>query len=409
MMTNRVGLSVQSKLAILYILARRPGGQATFDELEREMKGLGERAEQTDKWTEFVELADIDVFRSDLVSCDEQGSFRITEAGQSLLRAIEDVPDHSADAATDRRTQWLKLIDTLKGAKERSKFDSGGRAHGEELDLRPLDEEATLEGQIGNRTAVGSLVLTQRVRTFDHADTIDNPIAIQDCAPAFQKPGFASTSTASERSSWRFNPTTSIASRLKRVVRILRGHVEVDISGTKIAKDRAAGIGGAVLALLSVLVIVIAGGAVIAVNHIKSLKAEIATLQRELVVIKNQAARLEAAESKREADQNDNQGRPGTEKTGGSGQSRQAASALNLSPDEIRAIREYIKPAPIAGQAISPSINVGDHITETTIPVPSPLIDKVPKLLGARFTIRNGAIILIKRDSYQADAVLPPY
>ena len=90
-------------------------------------------------------------------------------------------------------------------------------------------------------------------------------------------------------------------------------------------------------------------------------------------------------------------------------QSRQAASALSLSPDEIRAIKEYIKPAPIAGEAISPSINVGDYITEATIPVPSPLTDKVPNLLGARFTIRNGAIVLIKRDSHQADAVLLPY
>jgi hypothetical protein len=125
-------------------------------------------------------------------------------------------------------------------------------------------------------------------------------------------------------------------------------------------------------------------------------------------VIKNQAARLEAAESKREADRNDKQGRAGAEKTDGSGQSRQAASALSLSPDEIRAIREYIKPAPIADQAISPLISVGDHITEATIPVPSPLTDKVPKLVGAKFTIHNGAIIIIKRDSHQVDAVLGP-
>jgi hypothetical protein len=408
MMTNRVGLSVQSKWAILYILAHRPGGQATFDELEREMKGLGERAEQTDKWSEFVELADIDVFRSDLVSCDEQGSFRITEAGQSLLRAIEDVPEHSANAATDRRTQRLKLINTLKGAKKRSKFDSVRQAHDEKLDVRSLDEETTLDGEIGNQTAVGSRVPTQGVRNFDHADTIDSPVAIQDCAPALLKPSFASASKGLERSFWRFNPTTSIASGFKRVLRILRGHVEVDTSGIKIPKDRAVGIGGAVLALLSLLVIVVAGGAVIAVNQIKSMTAEIATLQRELVVIKNQAARWEAAESKREADRNDDQGRTGTEKTDGSGQSRQAASALSLSPDEIRAIKEYIKPAPIAGEAISPSFSVGDHMTEATTPVPSPLTDKVPKLVGARFTIRNGAIVIIKRDSHQVDAVLGP-
>jgi hypothetical protein len=402
MMANRVGLSVQSKLAMLYILAHRPGRQATLDELEREMKGLSERAaEQTDKWSEFVELADIDVFRSGLVSCDEQGSFRITEAGQSLLLAAEDIAEGSANAATDRRTRWLKLIDTLMDAEKHSKFDSGLRAHDEKLNFRALDEEATLEGQIANQTAVESLVPTQGVRNFDHADT-------NDSAPGFVQPNFASTRIAPEKSSWRFNPTTSIVPRFKRVVRILRGHVEVDISGIKTAKDRAAGIGGAVLALLSLLVIVTAGGAVIAVYQIKSLKAEIASLQRELVVIKNQAARLEAAESKREADQNDNQGRASTEKTDGSGQNRQAASALTLSPDEIRAIKEYIKPAPIAGEAISPSISVGDRMTETTIPVPSPLTDKVPKLVGARFTIRNGAIVIIKRDSHQVDAVLGP-
>ena len=42
------------------------------------------------------------------------------------------------------------------------------------------------------------------------------------------------------------------------------------------------------------------------------------------------------------------------------------------------------------------------------IPLPSPLVDKVPKLLGGKFTIRNGAIIIVKRDSGQADAVLAP-
>jgi hypothetical protein len=42
------------------------------------------------------------------------------------------------------------------------------------------------------------------------------------------------------------------------------------------------------------------------------------------------------------------------------------------------------------------------------IPLPPPLTDKVPKLVGARFTIRNGVIIIVKRDSRQADAVLGP-
>jgi hypothetical protein len=32
----------------------------------------------------------------------------------------------------------------------------------------------------------------------------------------------------------------------------------------------------------------------------------------------------------------------------------------------------------------------------------------VPKLLGAKFTTRNGSIIIVRRDSRQADAVLGP-
>jgi hypothetical protein len=42
------------------------------------------------------------------------------------------------------------------------------------------------------------------------------------------------------------------------------------------------------------------------------------------------------------------------------------------------------------------------------IPLPSQLTDKVPKLVGGKFTTRNGVIIIVKRDSRQADAVLAP-
>ena len=79
---------------------------------------------------------------------------------------------------------------------------------------------------------------------------------------------------------------------------------------------------------------------------------------------------------------------------------------LNLSREEIQLIREYIKLAPSAGTA-GPAINVGDSVGGATIPLPSPVTEKIPKLLGARFTTRDGAIIVIKRNSHQADAVLP--
>jgi hypothetical protein len=70
-------------------------------------------------------------------------------------------------------------------------------------------------------------------------------------------------------------------------------------------------------------------------------------------------------------------------------------------------IRNYIKPAPSADLG-APVINIGDPVGGATIPLPSQLMEKIPKLLGARFTTRNGAIIIVKRNSRQADAVLFP-
>jgi len=89
-------------------------------------------------------------------------------------------------------------------------------------------------------------------------------------------------------------------------------------------------------------------------------------------------------------------------------QIRSEQAPLTFSREEVQLIREYIKPAPFAGPA-APAVSVGDPVISGTIPFPSPLTEKVPKLLGARFAIRNGAIIIVRKDSQQADTVLAPY
>ena len=159
------------------------------------------------------------------------------------------------------------------------------------------------------------------------------------------------------------------------------------------------------LAVLSLLVIIVSVGALIAMNQIKSLKTEIATLERALLIMK-QAPKPESVEGKKD-DQMDDRDKAGADKRSGTAQSA-AFSALNLSPEEIHLIRDYIKSAPPAGPTTLPPITVGDTVTTATIPLPSPLTDKIPKLLGGRFTMRNGAIVILKRDSHQADAVLLP-
>ncbi|QHO79067.1 hypothetical protein ACH79_24960 [Bradyrhizobium sp. CCBAU 051011] len=193
-----------------------------------------------------------------------------------------------------------------------------------------------------------------------------------------------------------------MAARFERLGGIWRGHLVRDTPNAT-APRRAAGIGGGTFALLTLLVIIICAGAVVALTQIKSLKTEIASLQRELHSSRERLARFDQAEKVREAEI-----KAAAEKSKALAQSLPQQPPLAFSREEVQLIREYIKPAPFTGPA-APAVNVGDPVTGGTIPLPSSLTEKVPKLVGARFAIRNGAIIIVRRDSQKADAVLPPY
>jgi hypothetical protein len=161
--------------------------------------------------------------------------------------------------------------------------------------------------------------------------------------------------------------------------------------------------------LLSLLVVVTCVGAAIALGQIKSLKSDVSMLHREVLSLRERLAKSEQAEkAKRDLEQQEEvQSKSAVDKNRSPGEVRADQTVLNLSREEIQLIREYIKPAPSAGAA-APAINVGDPVEGGMIPLPSQLTDKVPKLVGGKFSIRNGAIIIVKRDSRQADAVLAP-
>jgi hypothetical protein len=143
--------------------------------------------------------------------------------------------------------------------------------------------------------------------------------------------------------------------------------------------------------------------AAIALVQIKSLKTDIAILHRELGPLKERTTKLEQNEKTRlEVDQN-----AAAERAKAAAEPRADQMGLSLSREEVQLIRDFVKSAP-GSSAPAPAVSVGDPIVFATIPLPSPLMEKVPKLLGARFTTRNGSIILVKRDSRQVDAVLPP-
>jgi hypothetical protein len=178
-------------------------------------------------------------------------------------------------------------------------------------------------------------------------------------------------------------------------------HLERDRSQVR---RRAGNTTGMILAFVVLFVMTIGAVAMVAVGKVNVLKSEIAGLRRELTNLKEDVARQ--VEERRTAErQKENQIRTDSDK---SNVAEPAAAALSLTPEEMQLIRDYIKPAPFAG-ASAPPINVGDPVTSGTIPLPSPVTDKIPKLLGARFTIRDGVIIIIRRDSQRADAVLPPH
>jgi hypothetical protein len=345
-------MPVHLKFAMLEILARRPDGRASIDELWREWEAAAGSYEPADRLSEFE---DVEVLQSGLV-VSEGDSLHITDAGRSVLRAL--------DALRRRPTE--------SGNHERDTGDTD----------------------------------------LDHTGEIDASSGILTTAPSFLKRNSRSEIQASAR--WIGRKKTfpaALTSHFQRFSHILRGHLAEGSSNIK-TDARAAGISGALVATLSLIALLIGAGLFIGINQIKSLKSEITTLERQLAQLNKQAASADQLEKKNSAEQkNQPQNQPlapgVAEKGKNPVDNRTTPTALVLSPDEVRLVREYIKPVPFTGPA-APSINVGDPVSVATIPLPSPLTDKIPKLLGARFTIRNGAIIIVKRDSRQVDAVLAP-
>jgi hypothetical protein len=417
--------SVQLKLAILTALATRPDGRATLDEIRREVEVLA-ASDQPEELKGLSGLGDTDIFQSGLVVADGDG-FQITDAGRSALRALQSSNGRSFDIAQAHTSH--KLIDDLIGPEERSRiFDIELRALGENTDFSPSQEEPSGKtAEIGTLASgpqaradrppeIDTLHALQETNPSDHANRKDNEAiatgatdAAAPGAPVFLMRSFGSGIQGPPRKLSRGSiVSTLMAAKIQRALGIWRRHLERDVSKAKTGR-RTGSIGGGVFALLSLLVIILCAGAVASLTQIRSLKSEIASLQRELFPLKERLAKLDQVEkAKRDLDQQKEAQNKATENSKAFLEGRAERAPLNLSREEVQLIREYIKPAPFTGTA-APATNVGDPITGGTIPLPSSLTDKIPKLVGARFAIRNGAIVIVKRDSRQADAVLPPY
>ncbi|WP_156042096.1 hypothetical protein [Bradyrhizobium sp. URHD0069] len=379
-------------MAILNVLARCPGGRATLDDVRREVGIIIASGDQTDQLTRFSELGDIDIFQSGLVLRDDAG-LQITDAGLTLLHSLEGSSGPFLEVSS---VPASPPFDNPISMEERLKiFDHELKMPGNDAQDGDHDNHHQPAQHEENRSVA-----------------MEAPDAASEIGAVDLPESTDSKGRERGRTSLKLASLVAFISAKKQFIfDIWRRHLtrETSLGSNRKNEHLIRNVGGAAFALLSVVVVVACVLAAISFAQIQSLKSDIAALRRELLPIKERVARVEQAEKeKRDLDQQEEpQDKPDTEKNKPGGEIRTGETALNLSREEIQLIRDYIKPAPSAGTA-APAINVGDSVEGAMIPLPSQLTEKLPRLLGAKFMTRNGAIIIAKRDSRQADAVLAP-
>ncbi|MHC6152474.1 hypothetical protein ACVSQB_11810 [Bradyrhizobium elkanii] len=365
------------------MLAARPGERIAIDEVSREVKRMIAAGDEATQSKRPSELGDADVFQSGWASINDAG-LQITDSGLSLWRSLE------ASRIEQRLDQQeTERLDTVAADTRHSGADTA-------ID-RPDDVDLELAGMTREDR-------DDRRRSGESRSTTAAEIPSGD-SPIIPAPAFGS-----------FQETNRTASRLSGLVSLLgttmpkfaaarRRRSAEDVPDRR--ADRRGGLAGLAVACLSLISVVACVAAAIALGQLSSLKSDIAALRREVAPLRERLARLEQAEvAKRDAaQQEDPQNKAEADKKLPDGAGEQAA--LSLSREEIQLIREYIKAAPSGGAAVAP-INVGDPVTGGMIPLPSSLTEKVPRLLGARFATRNGAIVISTRNSRRVDAVLMP-
>ncbi|MCC8971766.1 hypothetical protein [Bradyrhizobium brasilense] len=345
------------------------------------MIAAGDEATQSKRPSE---LGDADVFQSGWASINDAG-LQITDSGLSLWRSleaarIEQGPDREEAERLDAATADTRhyVADTAIDRPDDVDLELPGMTREDHDDRQP-------SGAGRSATAPG-------------IPSAHSPIVPAPALGAFQE--------ANRVVAARLSGLVSLLGTIKPKFAAARRRRSAEDVGDRRA-DRRGGLTGLAVACLSLISVVACVAAAIALGQLSSLKSDIAALRREIAPLRERLARLEQVEvAKREAaQQQDALDKAEAEKKLPDGAGDQAA--LSLSREEIQLIREYIKAAPSAGAAVAP-INVGDPITGGMIPLPSSLTEKLPRLVGARFATRNGAIIISTRNSRRIDAVLMP-
>jgi hypothetical protein len=140
--------------------------------------------------------------------------------------------------------------------------------------------------------------------------------------------------------------------------------------------------------------------------QLSALKNEVASLKRELAGTMRKLAKLEANVASARSNPNEVKDGAGTRMPASAGSMPRAP--LALSRDEIQLILDFIKVPPAAPGAML-KINVGDLLPDTALaPFPEPIVRKVPELVGARYGVRNGAIVVVAPGSNRVEVIINP-
>ncbi|MCS3481150.1 hypothetical protein M2212_007996 [Bradyrhizobium elkanii] len=370
-------------LAILSVLAARPGERIAIDEVSREVKRMIAAGDEATQSKRPSELGDADVFQSGWASINDAG-LQITDSGLSLWRSLE-------TARIEQRLdpQETEQLDAVAADTRHPGADTAiDHPDGVDLELPGVTREDRDDRQPSGES---------RSTTAAEIPSGDSPII-----PA---PAFGAFQETNRTASWLSRLVSLLGTTMPKFAAARRQRSAGNVPDRR--ADHRGGLTGLAVACLSLISVVACVAAAIALGQLSSLKSDIAALRREVAPLRERLARLEQVEvAKRDAaQQEDAQNKAEADKKLTDGAGDQAA--LSLSREEIQLIREYIKAAPSAGAAVAP-INVGDPITGGMIPLPSSLTEKVPRLLGARFATRNGAIVISTRNSRRVDAVLMP-
>lgn len=402
---------MRNKLAVLIALANRAEGRATLDQLDDDVARLiAESADDIRNPEQFAALDHVDLFESGLV-VREGDCLQMTENGSSILRALgiasQDAP--AADLAPTSRS--LRMIDDLIGPDARLQIiDLEPRLINQSADpITPRNETTDSQGPADSsppaaspRSPAGnnddrSWDEDGSVTMSNQASTAHGDAEIASDAPDLSIHKFGSgVHDASPPS----DLLSRLTARVQQGMNVWRRHVQEN-RAPQATRSSGMNVERGLLAVLSLLVVMSCAGALGALMQVKSLKSELAALQRELPPLKERIASLDQIErSKEQTEQKvtDQIPRPIRE-------ARAEPAPLVLSREEIQLIRDYIKPAPSSGPATEP-MKVGDPVAGPTIPFPSPITERVPKLIGARFSIRNGTIIISGHSSARVDAVI---